>query len=68
MSAAPRGDHIPASPIDRWHEIIGDPTYADAILDRLNRATLIASNSPAKACVGPAMQSAKAGPDTHSRP
>ena len=21
-------------PIDRWHEIIGDPTYADAILDR----------------------------------
>ena len=22
-------------PIDRWREIIGDPTYADAILDRL---------------------------------
>ena len=22
-------------PIDRWHEIIGDPTYANAILDRL---------------------------------
>ena len=22
-------------PIDRWHEIIGDPTYAYAILDRL---------------------------------
>lgn len=22
-------------PIGRWHEIIGDPTYADAILDRL---------------------------------
>lgn len=22
-------------PTDRWHEIIGDPTYADAILDRL---------------------------------
>ena len=21
-------------PLDRWHEIIGDPTYADAILDR----------------------------------
>ena len=21
--------------VDRWHEIIGDPTYADAILDRL---------------------------------
>ncbi len=22
-------------PVDRWHEVIGDPTYADAILDRL---------------------------------
>jgi DNA replication protein DnaC len=22
-------------PVDRWHEIIRDPTYADAILDRL---------------------------------
>ncbi len=22
-------------PVSRWHEIIGDPTYADAILDRL---------------------------------
>jgi DNA replication protein DnaC len=22
-------------PVDRWHEIIGDPTYADAILDWL---------------------------------
>ncbi len=22
-------------PVDRWHEIIGDPTYADSILDRL---------------------------------
>ena len=22
-------------PVDPWHEIIGDPTYADAILDRL---------------------------------
>ena len=22
-------------PADRWHDIIGDPTYADAILDRL---------------------------------
>jgi hypothetical protein len=22
-------------PVDRWHEIIGDPTYPDAILDRL---------------------------------
>ena len=22
-------------PVDKWHEMIGDPTYADAILDRL---------------------------------
>src|SRR5947199_8134950 len=22
-------------PIDKWHELIGDPTYADAIIDRL---------------------------------
>src|ERR1700686_2436834 len=22
-------------PVNRWHEIIGDPTYADAILDRI---------------------------------
>jgi DNA replication protein DnaC len=22
-------------PVDRWHSLIGDPTYADAILDRL---------------------------------
>jgi hypothetical protein len=21
--------------VDKWHEVIGDPTYADAILDRL---------------------------------
>ena len=22
-------------PVERWHDMIGDPTYADAILDRL---------------------------------
>ena len=22
-------------PVDRWHDRIGDPTYADAILDRI---------------------------------
>jgi DNA replication protein DnaC len=22
-------------PVDRWHELIGEPTLADAILDRL---------------------------------
>jgi len=32
-----RGSTIVATqiPQDRWHEQIGDPTYADAILDRL---------------------------------
>ena len=24
-------------PVDKWHEIIGNPTYADAILDLLVR-------------------------------
>ncbi|MGQ0533297.1 MAG: IS21-like element helper ATPase IstB [Caulobacteraceae bacterium] len=31
-------------PVDHWHDVIGDPTYADAVLDRLvhnaNRITL----------------------------
>jgi len=22
-------------PVDKWHEVIGNPTYADAVLDRL---------------------------------
>jgi DNA replication protein DnaC len=32
-----RGSTIVTSqlPVDRWHDIIGNPTYADAILDRL---------------------------------
>jgi DNA replication protein DnaC len=25
-------------PVDKWHELIGDPTYADAILDRITTA------------------------------
>jgi DNA replication protein DnaC len=32
-------------PVDRWHDMIGDQTYADAILDRLvhnaHRITLV---------------------------
>ena len=38
-------------PVDRWHEIIGDPTYADAILT-VSFTMPTASNSPAKACAG----------------
>jgi DNA replication protein DnaC len=32
-----RGSTIVATqvPVDRWHDQIGDPTYADAIMDRL---------------------------------
>jgi DNA replication protein DnaC len=30
-----RRSTIPTSPVDKWHAVIGDPTYADAILDRL---------------------------------
>ena len=32
-----RGSIILATqvPVDRWHATIGDPTYADAILDRI---------------------------------
>jgi DNA replication protein DnaC len=42
-------------PLDRWYEIIANPTLADAILDRLT--TPIASISPAKACENSARQS-----------
>ena len=32
-------------PVDTWHKVIGDPTYADAILDRLiHNATRIDLN------------------------
>ncbi len=35
--AVGRGSTLVTSqlPVDHWHEIIGDPTVADAILDRL---------------------------------
>ena len=40
-------------PLSAWHEVIGDPTYADAILDPASCTTRIASNSPARACAAP---------------
>ena len=47
-------DHQPGSR-SRWHEVIGDPTLADAILDRIIHIAPIASSSRARACaVGPA--------------
>ena len=36
-------------PVDRWHDMIGVPTLADAILDRLVH-NAYRSNSPARAC------------------
>ena len=34
-------------PVDRWHEVIGDPTIADAIVDRIvNRAHRVALTGP----------------------
>ena len=36
-------------PVDRWHDLIGVPTLADAILDRII-TTPIASIWPARAC------------------
>src|SRR5262245_49155630 len=36
-SATPRGSTLIASqlPVKAWHDLIGEPTFADAILDRL---------------------------------
>jgi hypothetical protein len=34
-------------PVDAWHEVIGDPTFADAILDRLvHNANRLALDGP----------------------
>jgi IstB-like ATP binding protein len=35
-------------PIDRWHEHLGDPTLADAILDRVHRAHRLALTGPSR--------------------
>ncbi len=36
MQAPPAGQWITSQlPIDTWHDVIGEPTFADAILDRL---------------------------------
>ena len=41
-------------PIDKWHEVIGDPTFADAILDR------IVHNAYRLELDGPSMRKVKA--------
>ena len=40
-------------PVDAWHEVIGDPTFADAILDRL------VHNAHRLALDGPSMRGPK---------
>ena len=40
-------------PVDAWHEVIGDPTFADAILDRL------VHNAHRLALDGPSMRDPK---------
>lgn len=44
-------------PVDKWHDLIGDPTYADAILDRLvhnaHRLTLSGESLRKKRAVSP---------------
>ena len=42
-------------PVDTWHEVIGEPTFADAILDRL------VHNAYRLALDGPSMPKIKAG-------
>ena len=42
-------------PIETWHEVIGEPTFADAILDRL------VHNAYRLALDGPSMRKIKAG-------
>jgi DNA replication protein DnaC len=53
-------------PVDRWHEIIGDPTYADAILDRLVH-NAHASNSKARASADPSKANEKRLTNHHCR-
>jgi DNA replication protein DnaC len=47
-------------PLDRWYEIIGDPTFADAVLDR------VVHNAYRIALAGDSMRKLKA--DTHTAP
>jgi DNA replication protein DnaC len=47
-------------PLDKWHDIIGEPTFADAILDR------IVHNSYRLELDGPSMRKLKANEQMHS--
>jgi DNA replication protein DnaC len=47
-----RGSTLVATqiPLERWHDQIGDPTYGDAILDRLVHNAFIASSCGGGRC------------------
>ena len=47
-------------PVDTWHDVIGEPTFADAILDRL------VHNSYRLQLDGPSLRKLKAKPDVAS--
>ena len=51
-------------PLDKWHDVVGDPTFADAILDR------IVHNAYQLALDGPSMRKLKANqhPEPGGRP
>jgi DNA replication protein DnaC len=49
-------------PIDKWHEVIGEPTFADAILDR------IVHNAYRLELDGPSMRKVKAAEAEAARP
>jgi len=48
-------------PLDKWHDIIGEPTFADAILDR------IVHNAYRLELDGPSMRKLKANEQTRSQ-
>jgi len=44
-------------PVETWHEVIGEPTFADAILDRLvHNAYRLALDGPSLRKSGPAIE------------
>jgi DNA replication protein DnaC len=49
--------------VDRWHEVVDDPTYADAILDRLvhNAHRIVLSGESLRRTRGKARPSAAQG-------
>ena len=54
-------------PVEAWHEVIGEPTFADAILDRLvHNAYRLALDGPSMR--DPKTAKAETAPDTEPNP